>query len=374
MSTERPPVAARTIRKLSVFILLAWVALTLLVTFGVPSLERVGQEHSVPLSPQDAPSVQAMQQVGKDFQESNSDSYAMVVMESEHPLGEEAHTYYDKLVKKLRQDPKHVEHVQDLWADRLTAAGVQSVDNKSVYVQLNLAGNQGTTAAQESVAAVREIVKRMPPPQGLKAYLTGPAALVTDMQHSGDKSILKVTMISVAIILVMLLLVYRSIVTVVVLLCMVGIELGAARGIVAFLGDKEIVSLSTFSINLLVALAIAVGTDYGIFFIGRYQEARQAGEDRETAYYSTYRSVAPVVLASGLTIAAAVMSSQAGSITLQRYLDRAGAVPVGEPITASEPQTVIASDGVPFQSFTIRITNTSGSVANLSDFTCLLNA
>ncbi len=48
---------------------------------------------------------------------------------------------------------------------------------------------------------------------------------------------------------------------------------------------------------------IAAGTDYGIFFIGRYHEARQAGESREIAYVTAYRGVAPVVLASGLTIA-----------------------------------------------------------------------
>jgi putative drug exporter of the RND superfamily len=65
------------------------------------------------------------------------------------------------------------------------------------------------------------------------------------------------------------------------------------------------IGLSTFAVNLLVSLGIAAGTDYGIFFIGRYQEARQAGEDRETAYYTTYRKVAHVVLASGLTIARA---------------------------------------------------------------------
>jgi RND superfamily putative drug exporter len=46
-------------------------------------------------------------------------------------------------------------------------------------------------------------------------------------------------------------------------------------------------------------LAIAAGTDYGIFLIGRYQEARRAGEDRETAYYTTFKGVAPVVLGSG---------------------------------------------------------------------------
>ncbi|MGH3596418.1 MAG: RND family transporter, partial [Mycobacterium sp.] len=56
----------------------------------------------------------------------------------------------------------------------------------------------------------------------------------------------------------------------------------------------------------LTSLAIAAGTDYGIFFFGRYQEARQAGEDRVTAFYTTYRGVAKVVLASGLTIAGAL--------------------------------------------------------------------
>ncbi len=309
MSTERPqlPFIARTIRKLSVLIILAWVALTLTVTFGVPWLETVGREHSVPLAPQDAPAVQAMQRMGRDFKESDSDSFAMLVLEGQQPLGDDAHAYYDGLIRKLKADTKHVEHVQDLWGDRLTAAGAQSPDGKAVYVQLNLAGNQGTTLGQDSIAAVRDIVERTPPPPGLRAYVTGPAALVADMQRSGDRSIVKITVIGAVIIFVVLLFVYRSIFTVVPLLVTVGIELFAARGIVAFLGDHNIVVLSTFAISLLVALAMAAGTDYGIFFFGRYQEARQAGEDPETAYYTTYRGVAPVVLGSGLTIAGAML-------------------------------------------------------------------
>jgi RND superfamily putative drug exporter len=86
-------------------------------------------------------------------------------------------------------------------------------------------------------------------------------------------------------------------------LAIVGIELAAARGIVAFLSYHDFFRLSTFSTSILVSLAIAAGTDYGIFFIGRYHEARQAGESREMAYFTAYRGVAPVVLASGLTIA-----------------------------------------------------------------------
>ncbi|MGE2813652.1 RND family transporter [Mycobacterium heidelbergense] len=309
MNTERhqAPFLARMIRRFSIPIILAWVGLVLLVTLAIPSLEHVGEEHSVPLSPQDAPSVLAMKRMGKDFKESDSDSFAMVVLEGQKPLGEDAHAYYAKLIRDLRSDTKHVEHVQDLWGDRLTAAGAQSADAKAAYAQLNLAGNQGTTLGQESVAAVRNIVGRTAPPPGVGVYVTGPGALVTDMQHSGNKSILKITAITIAMIFAMLFLVYRSVITVVLLLVMVGVELGAARGIVAFLGHYDFLSLSTFAINLLVSLGIAVGTDYGIFFFGRYHEARQAGEDPEMAYYTTYRGVAPVVLASGLTIAGAVL-------------------------------------------------------------------
>src|SRR6201997_5855155 len=308
MSTERPriPFIARTIRRLSLLVILAWVALTLIVTFAVPSLERVGQEHSVPLSPKDAPSVQAMTRIGKDFKESDSDSFAMIVLEGQQPLGDDVHQYYAGLIRELRNDPKHVEHVQDLWGDRLTATSVQSPDGKAAYMQLNLAGNQGTTLGDESVAAVRNIVNRTTPPPGLKVYVTGQAPLVSDTQHSGNRSILKITVVTVVIIFTMLLLVYRSVVTVILLLIMVGVELAAARGIGAILGHYDIFVLSTFAINMLIFLSIAAGTDYGIFFFGRYQEARQAGEDPETAYYTTYRGVAPVVMASGMTIAGAI--------------------------------------------------------------------
>lgn len=309
MTTQgtRPPRIARNIRRFSALIIIGWVALTLLVTFGVPRLEIVGQQHSVPLAPQDAPAVQAMQRMGRDFKESDSDSFAMLVIEGQQQLGDSAHAYYDKLVRELKADTKHIEHVQDLWGDRLTAAGAQSPDGKAVYVQLNLAGNQGTTLGQESVAAIRDIIARTPPPPGIQAYVTGPAALFSDMQLAGDRSILKMTMIGALIIFIVLLFVYRSVITVILLLLTVGIEVFAARGVIAFIADHNFIALSTFAVNLLVALAMAAGTDYAIFFFGRYQEARQAGEDRETAFFTTYRSVSPVVLGSGLTIAGAML-------------------------------------------------------------------
>ncbi|MDT7738721.1 MAG: putative drug exporter of the superfamily [Mycobacterium sp.] len=301
----QPPFVPRTIHRLAVPIILGWLAIVVLVSTSVPPLEQVATQRQVSLSPKDAPSVQAMERMGAKFKESDSDSFAMLVLESDRRLGDDAHVYYNSLIKQLRADPAHVQHIQDFWGDPLTAPGAQSTDGKAVYVQINLAGNQGTTLGDDSIKAVRDIVNRTPAPKGVTPYVTGPAAMVADMHHSGDSSLVKITVVTLLVIFTMLLLVYRSVITVVLLLIMVGIELTAARGIVAFLGYHELIGLSTFAVNLLVSLGIAAGTDYGIFFFGRYQEARQAGEDRETAFYTTYHGVAHVVLASGLTIAGA---------------------------------------------------------------------
>src|ERR1700687_1746098 len=299
------PAIPRMIRLFSVPILLFWLGLTVIVNVVVPQLEVVGQDHSVSLAPNDAPSMQATKRVGQDFHEFDSNSSAMVVLEGDQPLGDDAHHFDDGLIQKLQADKKHVHHIQDFWGDPLTAAGSQSPDGKAAYVQLYLAGNQGESLANESVEAVRNIVSNSPPPPGIKAYVTGPAPLTADQQHAGDKSIRLITMVTIGIIFLMLLLVYRSITTVLLVLAMVFIELAAARGMVAFLGYYDLIGLSTFAVNLLTMLAIAAGTDYAIFLVGRYHGARSAGEARETRFYTMYHGTAHVILGSGLTIAGA---------------------------------------------------------------------
>jgi len=299
------PMIPRFIRLFCVPIFLGWIALVVVVNIIVPQLEVVGEAHAVSFAPKDAPSMQAMQRIGHNFDEFDSNSSAMIILESDQPLGEAAHKYYDGLVKELAADKKHVQHIQDFWGDPLTASGAQSGDGKAAYVQVYLAGNQGETLANESVQAVRDVIDKSTPPPGLKTYVTGPTPLSNDQHHAGDKSVKLITAITMGVIFVMLLLVYRSIVTVLLVLVMMFIELSAARGIVAALAYYNLIGLSTFAVNLLTTLAIAASTDYAIFLLGRYHEARNNGEDRETAFYTMYHGTAHVILGSGLTIAGA---------------------------------------------------------------------
>lgn len=308
MSNEQQPrsFAPRTIRRLALPILLFWVGLAALTNIAVPQLEDVGKTHNVALNSPDAPSLKAIKRIGEKFHEFDTDSSAMIVLEGDKPLGADAHRFYDEMIRKIERDKKHVQHVQDYWGDTLTAAGSQSSDGKAAYVQVNLAGNQGSALANEGVGAIRDIVEHMKPPPGVKTYVTGAAPLISDQFDVGSKGTAKVTGITVGVIAVMLFFVYRSVLTTLLVLATVLIEMSAARGLVAFLGNAGVIGLSTYATNLLTLLVIAAGTDYAIFFVGRYQEARGSGEDRETAFYTMYHGTTHIVLGSGLTVAGAV--------------------------------------------------------------------
>jgi RND superfamily putative drug exporter len=302
---HRRPFIPRVIRTLAVPIILVWIAVIAILNVIVPQLEEVGQMRAVSMSPNDAPAMISMKRVGEVFQEGDSDSNVMIVLEGAEPLGDAAHAFYDQMVDKLEADHKHVQSVQDFWSDPLTASGSQSNDGKAAYVQVKLAGNQGEALANESVQSVQSIVGGLQPPPGVKAFVTGPAALAADQHIAGDRSMRLIEMVTFTVIIVMLLLVYRSIVTVLLVLVSVVLSLAAARGVVSFLGYHDIIGLSTFATNLLVTLAIAAATDYAIFLIGRYQEARGLGEDKDTAFYTMFHGTAHVVVGSGLTIAGA---------------------------------------------------------------------
>ncbi|MBZ4532836.1 MMPL/RND family transporter [Mycobacterium avium] len=299
------PLVPRLVRMFAIPIIAFWALLAVSTNTFMPQVERVAEELAGPVVPHYAPSQRALLAIGAKFHESDSTSLAMLVFEADRPLDDTDHRYYDDLVRRLRQDPKHVQYVMDLWGKPITAAGAQSLDGKASYVLVRLAGDIGQMQANESVAAVRDVVAKDTPPPGLKVYVSGAAPLAKDTVAIANSSLNDITIVTIFLILGMLLLVYRSIVTLFVPLAGVLFEMLVAKGVIATLGHLGYIELSSFAVNIVVALTLGAGTDYGIFLMGRYHEARHDGESREEAFYTAYKSVTPVILGSGLTIAGA---------------------------------------------------------------------
>ena len=84
-----------------------------------------------------------------------------------------------------------------------------------------------------------------------------------------------------------------------------------------------------------------------------------------------------LIFSDGMQIGAvAVTSTQAGNITVQRYLDDAGTIKQGatltQAITANTAGVLNITDGNPFASLTVNISNSGGSPATLSNLGILL--
>jgi hypothetical protein len=91
-----------------------------------------------------------------------------------------------------------------------------------------------------------------------------------------------------------------------------------------------------------------------------------------------------IVVSDGYkVITASVISTQAGALVIQRYLDRAGTIPIAAIsstiaggaalVFANVPQQA-TPDNLPFASFSITVTNTSGATATLTSFYVLMQA
>ena len=105
-----------------------------------------------------------------------------------------------------------------------------------------------------------------------------------DLHVIGNASIGKITVFSLAAIVIMLLIVYRSIVTTLVQLFLTGIGLAAARGVIAVLGNYNVMGLTTFATNILTMLGIAAATDYGYSRSAVTVKRVRPVEDRESAW------------------------------------------------------------------------------------------
>jgi putative drug exporter of the RND superfamily len=295
-----------TTRRYALLVVGLWLLAAAVGNLAVPQLERVVDSHSRSFMPARAPSSIAAARAAELFGQTPSNNFVYVALDRNAPLTSQDRKFYDGLTAALKSDRRHVYSVTDLWSQPATAAGAQSADGRAVTVMVRLAGMLGTSQARDAVSSVRRTIAALSPPAGMQAHVTGPGATIVDEFAAIDRQMLSITAATVGLILVLLLLVYRSPVAAAVPLLSVGLALAVARSFVAALGLSEVVEVSLFSVALMAAMTLGAGTDYAIFLVGRYQEGRRRGVVPAQALRDAYRAVAPVVIGSALTVSVAL--------------------------------------------------------------------
>ena len=161
---------------------------------------------------------------------------------------------------------------------------------------------------------------------GLTAHVTGIAAILSDLFGafgSLDSSLLLTTGLVVAIILII---VYRSPVLWILPLFSAGIALSFAGAVVYELAKHNIIALDGASQGILSVLVLGAATDYALLLIARYREELHHEESRFDAMKNAWRGVVEPIVASGSTVAIALLLLLLASLSNNRGLGPVGAI------------------------------------------------
>ncbi|MCV7238507.1 MMPL/RND family transporter [Mycolicibacterium celeriflavum] len=281
-----------------------WLAMALALPLAFPSLDEMSEKHPLVILPSDAPSSVTAKKMAEAFQESGSDNLLVIAFINEAGLVPADEATYRKVVDALRDDVTDVVAVQDFFSTPQLRPFLTSEDKTTWVLPVNLEGELGTPRGFDSFNRVSDVVEQnVGENEGpLRVYITGPAATVADLTVAGQQDRLPIEAAIAVLVLLVLLLVYRSAVTMLLPLVTIGSSLIIAQAVVAGYSQLTGSGVSNQSIVFLSAIMAGAGTDYAVFLISRYHDYLRGGADFDRAVKAALISIGKVITASAATV------------------------------------------------------------------------
>ena len=277
----------------------AWIALVVVLFMAFPALTKVVENQTIqPLPPH---AMVATDQMAKDFHES-AQNILVVVMTNEHGLTPADNNTYRAVADKLRSDTSEVSAVQDFVSTPPLRELMVSKDNQAFYMAVTLKAPPGSPESSQAYQQITQMVKQSTAGSDLTTHVTGSAAVIGDLSIVTAHDMHVIEIATAALVLLILLVIYRRPVTVLLPLITIGISVAASQGLVSALTEVGM-SVSALTIVLMTAMIVGAGTDYAVFLISRYHEYIRSGMDSDAAVQKALTSIGKVIGASAATVA-----------------------------------------------------------------------
>ncbi|MEV6521082.1 MMPL family transporter [Longispora sp. NPDC051575] len=201
----------------------------------------------------------------------------------------------------------------------------ESDDKEAVQVFVPVTA--GSQKVGPTVEALRELARAGAPP-GLVVHVAGPAGLVADLVGVFGGIDVQLLLVTAGVVLVILLVVYRSPVLWIIPMASVGVAYAAAAAVVYALAKNDVVDLNGQAQGILTVLVFGAGTDYALLLIARYREELRRHDRPVDAMLAALRGAAPAIVASALTVAASMLCLLVSDLNSNRALGPVGAAGV----------------------------------------------
>ncbi|HEY8582294.1 MAG TPA: MMPL family transporter, partial [Capillimicrobium sp.] len=232
----------------------------------------------------------------------------------------------------------------------------ESDDGRAAQLFLPIRAPGGSDAVNEEVDRLRE---QLEPAEetGLRTAVTGAAGFSADLSASFEGLDARLLAITGSLVLILLVLIYRSPIFWIVPFFTVLIAEGASRGAGALLGQAGL-TIDGQSSGILSVLVFGAATDYALLLVARYREELERVEDRHEAMAVALRGAAPAILASGGTVILGLLTLLAASVNSSQAIGPLGAAGVGIALILSVtllPATLLIAGRRAFWPFVPRV-------------------
>jgi putative drug exporter of the RND superfamily len=159
-------------------------------------------------------------------------------------------------------------------------------------------------------------------------YVGGPAGVLADFVAAFGAIDGLLLLVALAVVLVILLVVYRSPLLPFVVLFSSLLGLGVASAAIYLLADNNVLDLNGQSQGILFVLVVGASTDYALLLVSRFREELREHRSRVTAMGRAYRGVVGPVIASAVTVILGLLCLLLSDLSSNQGLGPVGAIGV----------------------------------------------
>ena len=219
---------------------------------------------------------------------------------------------------KAAADARSFAGLHGVGAGQVTGP-IPSADGKAIQtiVSVNL-GSQGWNGAATAAGSIRAITGSHA--DGLTSHITGPLGNAADSSKvfkGIDSTLLYATL---AVVIVILLITYRSPVLWLLPVLSAGVALITAEAVVYLLAAHAGLTVNAQSAGILLVLVFGASTDYALLIVARYREELRRHDRRHAAMAEALRRAGPAIIASGSTVIVAMLTLSVAELNSTKSL------------------------------------------------------
>ncbi len=293
---------ARLIHRFRWLVVAIWLAAVVASSLWLPNLGSVVAQHSGNFLPSNSSVNTAQQWLNRVDPAQASASSAVVAIHGAGGLTPGQQNYFRA---KLAYIDAHkalfgVGNVQDPFnTPSALASSFRSKDNTTEVALIDLPRSDMSKATKDAIRRLQSAFRS--PPSGLRVYLTGDAPIQQQELQISQAGVKKTALVTVALVLLILLLVFRSLLAPLLTLMAIGLSFLISSGIVAWLAQRGLPS-STFTQTFLIAVLFGAGTDYSVIMLNRFREELTKTQDTAPALANSLKAVGKTMVFSASTV------------------------------------------------------------------------